>query len=401
MLISFWRFLLLFLCGTLLLGAAEQNRESEIAAAKAPPQSAQPNCDPQPCKPCCVPAKVCPMPVCEPPCYDPCCGPKTYYNHNINPSARCTDNENGIILDAEFLWWTAGTGGIPFAFVNTGNTIGVQSGYIAHLDNKWKPGLRVGLGWNTSYDGWDLFADWTWYKNSSKSSVHEDPSGTGPRGVHLPFLSFTSSGAKADPIFAAASAHWRLNYNVLDLELGKSFYISCKLIMRPYIGVKGGWVHRKYSASYLTADVPANANIYSAKSNFWGVGPRFGLNTDWKAGAGFLAFGNISGAFLYGKTSKNNEVTVAISGTGSTTTLSSLSNSDNWRMIPTAQMIVGLGWGRCFNCGKMYFGVRAGWEVNYFWDLPGFVNQDGNQAVYTVGRNLDLTGLTVDFRIEF
>jgi hypothetical protein len=122
-------------------------------------------------------------------------------------------------------------------------------------------------------------------------------------------------------------------------------------------------------------------------------------------GVGFEFFGNASGALLYGKASKDNETFAFTDETAvppTTTVLSTISDKKhNWRVVPTAQLLLGIGWGDCFNCSKLYFGVRAGWEVNYYWNLPGFLNLDGNQAVYTFGKNLDLSGLTVDFRIEF
>lgn len=35
----------------------------------------------------------------------------------------------------------------------------------------WDPGFRLGLGWNTDCDGWDLYLNWTYYHNRSKKST--------------------------------------------------------------------------------------------------------------------------------------------------------------------------------------------------------------------------------------
>lgn len=375
--------------------------------APTPPPCPPKPCPPKPCKPCCVPATLCPLPVCKPPCYNPCCGPMTYVNHNINPTARCTANNNDFFVTADFLWWTANEDETPFAFVNStiGPRVVTQIGEIANIDYKWKPGFRIGFGWDTCHDYWDLYADWTWYKSSSSSVANAVASvSAGPAGVQVPFLFFApGTGVKAEGVEAGkARANWRLLYNMIDLELGRSFFVSCTLAMRPYLSVRGGWINRRFSTIYISELVTDRLNLlYNAKSNYWGIGPRVGLNTDWKVGMGFELFGNASGALLYGKNTKNYE-TAVFATPGASAIFSNISNKKHsWRVVPTAQLNLGLGWGDCFNCNKLYLGIRVGWEVNYYWNLAGFVNQDGNQATYTFGKNIDLAGLTVNVKLDF
>lgn len=362
------------------------------------------------CKPCCEPAKLCPLPTCKPPCLDPCCPPMTVYNHNINPSARCTTNNNDFFVTADFLWWTVDEPETPIAIVNSTANLGPtefspQIGYIANNNPKWRPGFRLGFGWDTCLDGWDLYVDWTWYKNRTISVIKATAtSPLGAIGVGLPFPFFVPDTKTVLVEQGIANSSWKLLYNTIDLELGRSFYISCYLTIRPSIGIKGGWLHRSFVTTYVSQLITdLNWIYYPAKSNYWGIGPRLGLNTNWKLGAGFEVFGDAYGTLLYGKNSKSHETFVfGFSPLKRSSVLSDItSRKRSWRVVPTAQLILGFGWGDCFNCNKLYFGIRAGWEVNYYWNLAGFVNEDGNQAAYTFGKNLDLAGLTIDLKLDF
>ena len=36
--------------------------------------------------------------------------------------------------------------------------------------------------------------------------------------------------------YGSAAAEWRVNMNVVDLELGRNFYVSPRLMLRPFYG---------------------------------------------------------------------------------------------------------------------------------------------------------------------
>jgi len=335
----------------------------------------------------------------------------------MNPSSRCS-LEDCFEITGAFLWWKAEQPDLPYAFVNT-NSANQNSGYVDYIDFKWRPGFRLGIGWDTDYDGWNLNANWTWFRNHSESNVHAvtTPEATGfnllvdSRGVHAPqqFAFTNDSTHVVDPTdisFALAKASWTMQLNMIDLQLGKSYLVSPKIALGPFIGVRGGWITRHLAQLYDVTPYADALLKQRLETSYWGVGPRLGLDSDWKLGAGFELFGNMATSLLFGESyDESTKAEFDIASTGeiiSTAPFFDVSRkSSKTRVVPTLQMILGLGWNKCFNDNKCFVDLRAGWEVNYFWQLQNFLNIFGNQAKYTFPSNLDLSGLTLSARFGF
>ncbi len=319
----------------------------------------------------------------------------------------------GFIVAADFLYWRADENDLPYAFVNTSNVVvGGSSatlttrGYVANVNYNWKPGFRLGIGWDTPYDGWDVFLNWTWYRNKSSSNVVATTSASAAGGLGIESM-WLADDLDIE-LISSASARWRLLYNMFDLEIGRDFAVSCGLALRPFFGVRGGWINRRFNASYGPPDasVAILANTpgsFSSKTNAWGVGPRFGLNTTWSFPcSGFMLLGNLSTSLIYGKVYKNRaQVVQTILGVPNFLNSSYTNKKHVWRTIPNMQLFFGLGWGDCFNCNKMYFSVKAGWEANFFWNLQHVPFALGEFEVFGASHNLSMNGLTVDFKFDF
>src|ERR1700722_20092866 len=89
----------------------------------------------------------------------------------INPPARpvVTDGVD-IFITGEILVWRAREDNLDYAVqldqVPTLN--GVNSGSGVHFKGKWRPGVRVGIGYNMPHDGWDLNLIWTNFLTKDK-----------------------------------------------------------------------------------------------------------------------------------------------------------------------------------------------------------------------------------------
>ncbi|MBI5273364.1 MAG: hypothetical protein HY861_05210 [Chlamydiia bacterium] len=330
-------------------------------------------------------------------------------------------------MTADFLWWKGAEDDFSLGFVqtvdfatSTTTAHGVDAyGDIVSLDYKWMPGFRAGLGFLTSYDSWDVLLSYTWYQGHASKSFSSSTNG----GLGIENFWQSKVVSAADQQYGSSQGSWKLQYNMFDLEMGRDFLVSCGLSLRPSLGVEGGWVNRIWSTSWGDAD-PASASglvangSYVNQSNYWGAGPKLGLNTTWKPDwQGFHFFGNFGGSILSGKVFKNSATITSSSTLAAPTLLSSeskIQHKDVWKMVPHLQYIAGLGWGKCFNCNKVYMGLRVGYEVNYFWnipqtiypvvifsldDVPNFVVGSPNRS--NRSRSLGLSGLTVDAKIEF
>lgn len=319
-------------------------------------------------------------------------------------SARNCPVDEGFFFTADFLWWKANDDAMNWALTVT-QTVGTSSdfGVTHYLEPDWKPAFRAGLGWNTSYDGWDLYANWTWYNNSTSETITAATvNGDDEIGIRGPWI---ANGGNITGI-NAANYRWRLRHNMFDLELGRKFFVSRKLSMRPFAGVRGGWINRRVIINYLAQPnvsfTPVTPAVYFGRSKYWGVGPRFGLNNEWYLGAGFQIYTDLAASLLYGqiytyRTTADQQVD------GSLTRVSDISaNDDLWRVIPNMQLFLGIGWGECFCSQDIFLAIKAGWEVNKYWNLGAFfegrrgqIFRDEQFAAFT------LQGLTVKVDLEF
>lgn len=355
-------------------------------------------------KPTCKVKCVCermgfkPLPPCCPPCQPDCCPPLLVYNHNVTPPARCTECNIGLFFTADFLWWKADEKNFGFTFKATDNP---STGHVEHFHYKWKPGFRFGIGGDLPYDGWDMNFTWTWFRSTSHRTITSPTSSNG-EGVIAAWLAFPQYKV------VSANAKWRLLLNMADLEVGRDFFVSCGLSLRPFAGVEGGWIDRKFGVSYGAPDPsltsPDAPGSYNGKSNVWGVGPRGGLNTSWHVGMGFNFTSNFAYSLLYGEVFENDaRVVQTHDGVPNQITANVDDDDSLWTLTPHLQAMLGFGWGSCFNCNKLFFSVNAAWEVNYYWGLPHFVYSSGFTQTFldTFSRDLSMVGLTLDFKIDF
>ncbi|HSW73035.1 MAG TPA: Lpg1974 family pore-forming outer membrane protein [Chlamydiales bacterium] len=366
----------------------------------------------------------------------PCC-------RNINPSARGCPGNCGFFVTADFLWWRADENDLPYAFVqnqtgpfsftiadagfNNSVTTFTETiptfGYVANINYRWRPGFRVGIGWNTPHDGWDTSLEWTWYRNSSIDSVHQDMvlgtvAGTGTLATGVVKQGVTPPSPipeQVTPIWSdSARAHWTLLFNMIDWELGRAFYVSEGLSLRPFASVRGGWINRKFIVEQGNPNlggtdfsVAFEPSTFFAKNNYWGVGPRFGLNTDWRFCGGWMLYGNMAASILYGHVFRNfetvNDFASFVGASRSRPLLASnITNKKHvWRAVPNTQVAFGFGWGDCVNCNSMFFSIRLGWEASFFWNMQNFVLATGNLAGLSAAHSLSLVGATLSAKLDF
>lgn len=166
-------------------------------------------------------------------------------------------------------------------------------------------GLRVGVGRNNNYNHWDTVFTYTWFQTKGSSQAYV---ATG--GIYSPFVGNfyinNTNGSNFGPNYHNAGVQWKLYYNIFDLELGKKFNIDQYLQLRPFIGLKGGFINQRIDTQWqnptiATTFIAATENL---KNDFAGIGPSVGINTTWplydRSKSSFKIVGNFSGALLWG-----------------------------------------------------------------------------------------------------
>lgn len=350
-------------------------------------------------------------------------------SYNLAQTKMITPNASPVVkggldlfIDADFIYWTARQDGLSYALTSnipltaaaTENYQTYASGKSLYVNNKYSPGFKVGAGLILDHDGWDLYFQYTWFRTHPSSSTNSGYV-VGTPGLDN-ILGFTSHAPFDDDgdSFRTAYSTWKLSFNEFDLELGRNYYISQKLTLRPHIGFKGGWQNQKFN-NYWTLAQPteiafqwnsANYNIYQ-KNNFWNIGLRTGLDTSWMFTKNWSLFGDFAISTLWSKfTHKRKDVATTAGSSVTTENLTdfqTLNNVDYTKQLtPVIELALGLRFDWWFSDDDYRFRLQAGWENQVWFNTNKYKAIADRGALYQErSGNLSLQGLTIEARFDF
>lgn len=268
----------------------------------------------------------------------------------------------------DFLIMQAKEDGLEYAVTDTdgNNSPPLRGGNIQSFSSDghnwdWDFGFRLGFGFYLNHDVWNLDAMWTYFQCS------QDISSTAHSAVLFPSWTLASSISNN----ANASARWEMYYNTLDLSLGKPHHISRYVVFNPFFGIRAAWIDQDYLARYQgTFDGNTNAEM-RGKNDYWGLGLRTGLGTEWCLGSDFNLFGMVAASILFSKFDVSQQ------------TARYEIDDEFFQNTPNFELNTGICWGTNFNKQKHRFSLSAGYEFHHWWDINRF-------------RRFTSTGLTND-----
>ena len=323
----------------------------------------------------------------------------------VNPSSRFqVDNGWNIFLNTEFLWWVAkedclyyaqsGFTNQPTSAVPPDGTIDFD-GHLERVASDWSPGFRIGLGGNMAYDEWDIFLNWTWFKSHARDSSHSTH-----RGNLLVLWGHPDVDASVSNSANAATyakCVWNMRLNILDLELGRSFWVGRHFSLRPFFGARGAWIDQSFNIHYRLTTTPVTEAHLRPKSDFEGGGVRAGLDARFALLGGWSFYGLASASMLYGHFDCDfheswDDVRIA-------------STRDGFHQATsTAQLALGVRWDTYVHHDRYHFGLYAGWEQNIWFGLNKMNRyfgqlQQGN--LEQLNGDLTLQGGTFGVRFDF
>jgi len=335
------------------------------------------------------------------------------------------DHSNRFFITVDALYWKAHEDGLIYAVETHAPNIGQAvdaSGTAQEADGKWTWGCRAGLGYRRTDDAsckederWsDVYFNWTYFQNNSRSSVSVDNFSIFNSGLSGDWISDSLLGTFNTQVQTfgfgpSASAKWKLTYNTLDAEMGRTYFIGNPFSFRPHFGLRGASINQKLNAQYNSFDTTTSIfveNLYQGKDNFFGVGVRAGVNMSWYFLKNFGAFGNFSGSLVYGKFKVNAQVTEQIPTPAIITAV--LATQYNFHTVqPNIDLGIGLFWevwpdDDCYNLT-----FAAAYELTEWFNQNRFymlTSTHVNSAVTTISPlsgNLCLQGLTLKGRFDF
>jgi len=299
--------------------------------------------------------------------------------------------ENRFAVYGDFLYWKANVDGMDLATIAY-----PQNQKVIFMNGEWKPGFRVGLGWESTYDEWGVDLTWTHYRGKSHHK-------------HIPVDTTSTVYSDWNDLLAitaqGASGHWNMKLNLLDLTLNKWYKISPKISFAPFIGVRGEWIDLDLHTNYFGNEDPTS---FHGNEDVKGIGIRFGTEMYWQFSKCFGIFGDISTALLTAKT-KIKE------------TFNALDPRDlpmkpvhykPYAVHGDLEMLLGLRYKEHYESINTTFSLIAGYEYAKFFDLnqlfavrygPVFptASTSNTKFEYDHGGDLDFQGLTIKARFDF
>lgn len=266
----------------------------------------------------------------------------------ITPTvAPRVDRGQDILVDADFIWWKTYESDFDYAQID-GNTLSPKT--------QFEPGFKVGTGMDLYHDGWDLYVQYTWLRQGEVSN-----GGSSAEPGYSTFIVPYSQkyGVLSTILILDASAWKRYQFNILDVETGRDFFISKRLTLRPHVGIKGASLFEKTKIIYNgTDDIPVETATITLKQNLSGIGIRGGLDTVWYIIPSLGFYGDFAFTALWGnfhnrlisKVILNNEL------------LNYPVKSNSQDIIPVFEAGFGLTYRVWFKKERYELYTKAGWE---------------------------------------
>ncbi len=297
-----------------------------------------------------------------------------------------------------------------------------------HPSSKWDWGFKLGLGYCSPCDGWDVQLLWTWFHGRNHNSLDADPS---DNTAILPLWSQFVATA-GTPIFAtSAEAHWKVKLNLIDLELGRDFWVSRYLAVRPFVGLRYASIRQhteldynggSWAASATTAAQFAYNGIVDLENNYRGAGLRAGLNSEWNFGCGWALWGDLAASIIYGRFRVDHDEIIRLASLSPHSETNILDTTESFR-ASRAILDMGLGvqWSTMFCSCKYGFTAMLGWESHIFFDqnqmwrvsrvkatpsgtlatIPPGPNLTGDNVFEQRRGTLDAQGWTLTFKLDY
>jgi hypothetical protein len=317
----------------------------------------------------------------------------------ITPAAGpCVDCGSDLFVTAEFIYWIVREDHLAFAKTEDKKFTGHKT-TTKMPDFRFEPGFKVGLGYFSNCDGWDLYARYTWLRTrNTDASLTTD----GDIQVEDYLWATNAYFELGSFMIQKESFDWEHDFNVIDLTLGRNFFVSSCLALHPKIGLKGTWQNQRATAK--TDEFFVNALQFTHSegkhtNDFWGIGALIGLNTSWHLSSCFSIIGDFALSGLWGKFNKTSKITLTYNETGNQ--LVPLNTGFDFTTLkPVFEYLLGFQYDTWF-CDCRYHGsISAGWEGQWWSDFNQF-NAISFYEQSTREGDLVMQGLTVRLRFDF
>ena len=308
---------------------------------------------------------------------------------------RCQENQTTFSIFGDFLYWKVQNNGCAYAQFVTDTQEG--KGYDLHATFSYDPGVRLGIGCNYTYDGWDIYSIWTHIYHSQSDYASADFSqGEVMYGFWMPL----QINLRDNPMtfFFYAKAKTTVDYHTVDLLIDRDFFIGKALALKPVFGLKATFLEQKFDIVYADpaptvvdrTAFPVDVNL---KMKRWAIGTKLGCSTSWYLAKCFYLYGSLFGDLSYGQGEGSNR------SKGQTNIANVDYSGKTYIMTPCLHTDIGITFNYCID-EITSINLHAAWECLYYWDQytqfasMKYVQQNLSQPLF-------MQGLTAGLELRF
>ncbi len=293
------------------------------------------------------------------------------------------------------VWHAAEAGADNWAQVFTGRSTSRETVAIRDIPFGVDVGIRVGLERPLCGFAWQLY--YTWFATSAGDGARTDGSIT---SSFLGNFYINNPTRRIGPSYQGASVEWSINFNMFDLEVGRPFCAGKRLILRPFIGLKGGWIDQAICSVWedpivMEPDEDFARGTEDLTNDFWGLGPTVGVDSRWLLagcrGHPLYLAGDFSGALMVGhwrfsdlyQNDQPSTVDVVLEDVDSVAT--------------TLRAFLGLEWELSPQCQRFRLQLRMGYEAQFWFNQLQFYSLNTGR----MNNLLTLQGGTFGLHIDY
>jgi hypothetical protein len=205
----------------------------------------------------------------------------------------CSSLAYAVEFYADALYWQASET-VDWSLTNN---LSLPNQVIAYntIDFDFAPGFRVGAGINKN----------DWYGRVLYTHYHVKENESVQGNVVSAFI----PGKFAQGLYKSGQVDFKIDYNMVDIDLYKQIQVGESFLLRPIIGLKGGTINQQVNTQFQ-----GGITVLERVSNdFTGFGPKAGIESRWvfyKANdIAYSLAADVSTALMWGKWSIKDNLT--------------------------------------------------------------------------------------------
>ncbi|HEY4254834.1 MAG TPA: Lpg1974 family pore-forming outer membrane protein [Chlamydiales bacterium] len=287
-------------------------------------------------------------------------------------------NTYGGFLSIEGLCLQFFEGGSDFVYRNTTPiSTSFNMGRTKTFSFDWRFAFRVAGGYQFKCPDWTLWAEYLRFTTEQSKKISP------PAGGSL------SSNFVFDTNPLTSRLEMEINYNTLDLNLGRPYLLRNNFSLHPFVGVRGAVIHQH---DEITETFVSSTLFHHETNRFYGAGLRAGSQARWLLGSGWSLFGSLAGSIVYGtfdnRFTQNQSIKL---------------QSDTSGLSPNLTSDAGLSWEKALASARTRISLSLGYEFDYWWRQNQTIHNftDATVASMRWSEDLGLHGVKLNCGFDF